>query len=51
MRINQKFFSNLENYVDILNFVNEDFEVKVQTYQTLLNHAIKMLKSFCLQEM
>ena len=46
MRINQKFFSNLENYVDILNFVNEDFEVKVQTYQTLLNHAIKNAQVF-----
>lgn len=46
MRINQKFFSSLENYVDILNFVNEDFEVKAQTYQTLLNHTVKKAQIF-----
>ena len=27
-------------------YVNEDFEVKVQTYQTLLNHAIKNAQVF-----
>lgn len=45
-RINSKFFSSLDNYVRILNFVTDGYEIKAQSYQSLLNHIDKIAHVF-----